>query len=57
MPNIERFVVKFYTGDSSPTIKGNGFDGLRVGETREEAEEFITFINALIESARKDAEW
>jgi hypothetical protein len=47
---VETFVVKHYSGDKRPTIKGNGFDGLEVGEDREEAEEFIKFINGLIEA-------
>lgn len=42
----EPFVVKHYEGDTFPTIKGNGFDGLQVGEDRLEAEEFISWINA-----------
>lgn len=44
----EPFVVKHYVGNAHPSIKGNGFDGLVVGEEREEAEEFITAVNALI---------
>jgi hypothetical protein len=47
---MHKFVVKHYSSDESPTIKGNGFDGLEIGEDREEAEEFITFINSLIEA-------
>lgn len=39
---MEPFVVKHYSADERPTLKGNGFDGLEIGETREEAEEFIT---------------
>lgn len=51
--NIEPFVVKHYYQDLSPTIKGNGFDGLRVGDDREEAEEFVTWVNkALADAAR-----
>ena len=48
MERIELFVVKHYQSDINPTIKGNGFDGLRVGEDREEAEEFVRFINQYI---------
>jgi len=43
---IEPFIVKHYSSDDNPIIKGNSFDGLIVGEDREEAEEFINFINA-----------
>lgn len=50
---MEPFVVKHYASDQRPTIKGNGFDGLEVGEYREEAEEFIAWVNKLIETARR----
>ena len=42
------FVVKHYHTDEHPSIKGNGFDGLQLVCTREEAEEFIAWINARI---------
>lgn len=42
------FVVRHYTEDEGPTIKGNGFDGLRIGEDRDEAEEFIHWVNAAL---------
>lgn len=45
---IEKFIVKHYHGDERPVIKGNSFDGLEIGEDREEAEEFIEFINNII---------
>jgi hypothetical protein len=48
--SVETFVVKHYSSDERPIIKGNGFDGLEVGEDREQAEEFITFVNGLIEA-------
>jgi len=44
----ELFVVKHYTAEDRPTIKGNGFDGLEIGDTREESEAFILFVNNLI---------
>ena len=44
-PPPEPFVVRHYASDDYPSIKGNGFDGLRVGEDREEAEEFIDWVN------------
>ena len=47
-PRPEPFVVKHYTADLRPTIKGNGFDGLEIGESREEAEEFVAWVNARI---------
>ena len=42
------FVIKHYTADLRPTIKGNGFDGLEIGISREEAEEFVAWVNARI---------
>lgn len=43
---IEPFMAKHYVSQARPTIYGNGFDGLEVGETREEAEEFVKWINS-----------
>ncbi len=45
MNETEPFVVKFYSEDGCPSLKGNGFDGLRIGEDREEAEEFVKWLN------------
>lgn len=45
---IEPFVARYYDGDTGPSIKGNGFDGLRVGDTREDTEEFVAWLNAKI---------
>lgn len=42
---IEPFVVKHYGEEPHPCIKGNGFDGLVLGNYREEAEEFVRWIN------------
>ena len=49
---MNRFFVKHYIGDERPTIKGNGFDGLEVGKTRDEAEDFIARVNELIDACR-----
>ena len=46
---MEKFVVKHYTDEPHPTIKGNGFDGLVIGDYKEEAEKFIDFINEKLE--------
>lgn len=46
---IERFYVKHYSSDDRPSIKGNGFDGLTLGEDRREAEEFIRWVNDLLD--------
>ena len=59
---MEKFVVKHYSSEDRPIIKGNGFDGLEIGETREEAEEFIRFVNNLMDQLqyqtdRADANW
>lgn len=43
---IEQFVVKHYSEDERPTIKGNGFDGLEVGTDRDEAQGFVDFVNS-----------
>ena len=45
---MEEFIVKHYVNDKNPSIKGNGFDGLLIGECREEAQEFVDFINRLM---------
>jgi hypothetical protein len=42
---IEPFVVKHYSSEERPSIKGNGFDGLEIGEDRAEAEEFVSWLN------------
>jgi hypothetical protein len=47
---MEKFTIKHYCNDPHPTLKGNGFDGLVIGDYREEAEEFIEFVNKLIEN-------
>ena len=45
----EHFIVKHYTAEEGPVIKGNGFDGLRIGEDREEAEDFVKWVNARLD--------
>lgn len=47
-PLTDAFVVKHYASDERPIIKGNGFDGLEIGENREEAEAFVAWINERI---------
>lgn len=44
----EDFVVKHYSAEGQPTIKGNGFDGIEIGADREEAEGFIKWVNGHI---------
>lgn len=48
LQEVHPFVVRHYTNDERPSIKGNGFDGLEIGENRQEAEEFIAWINKRI---------
>ena len=47
---VEPFVVRHYSGDERPMIKGNGFDGLSVGDERQEAEGFVSWINKRLSS-------
>lgn len=54
-PSPEPFVVKHYSGDEHPVIKGNGFDGLEVGESREDAEEFVAWVNAKLKAPQLPA--
>ena len=42
------FVVRYYTEDHNPVLKGNGFDGLVLGHTLREAEEFVNWVNAAL---------
>lgn len=49
---MEPFVVKHYSTDERPTLKGNGFDGLEIGgDDREEAEVFVAWVNRRIREA------
>lgn len=50
---MEKFFVKHYSSDERPIIKGNGFDGLSIGEERGDAEEFVSFINRELEAANQ----
>ena len=47
----EHFSVKDY-GDGC-ILKGNGFDGLSLGDDRDEAERFVDFINGFISLAQQ----
>jgi hypothetical protein len=47
-PAPEPFVVHHYTENHNPTLKGNGFDGLVLGEDRTEAEEFVNWVNTAL---------
>lgn len=47
-PRADPFYVKHYVGQAHPSIKGNGFDGLTIGDEREEAQEFVDWVNSKI---------
>lgn len=47
-PTSKPFAVRYYTEDHNPTLKGNGFDGLVLGRTLREAEEFVNWVNAAL---------
>lgn len=49
---LDKFIIKQYENEK-PIIKGNGFDGLEIGDDRQEAEEFISFVNFLIDIVNK----
>lgn len=51
---FEPFVVKHYSEDERPSIKGNGFDGLEIGADRKEAQHFIDWINARLAQGPSD---
>lgn len=53
MPAVERFVVKSY--GERPILKGNGFDGIPVGDTREEAQRFVDWLNSILLGASRDS--
>lgn len=44
---MEYFAVKHYTSEKHPFIIGNGFQ-IEIAESRNEAEEFINFVNSQI---------
>jgi hypothetical protein len=51
---LEPFVVKHYAETERPIIKGNGFDGLQVGEDREEVQQFVDWLNARLLPRQRD---
>lgn len=50
---MEKFVIKHYTDQAHPSLKGFGFDGLVIGEYRDEAEEFAEFLNSILEKCER----
>lgn len=53
MSDPEAFVVKHYNEDERPIIKGNGFDGLEIGYDRQEAEEFVQWVNLQLKEVER----
>lgn len=45
---MENFRIKQCDKSERPTLEGNGFDGLEIGGSRGEAEDFISYVNGLI---------
>lgn len=52
LDKLDNFTIKQYENEK-PIIKGNGFDGLEIGDNRQDAEEFISFVNFLIDIVNK----
>lgn len=44
----EQFIVKHYSEDERPILKGHGFDGLTIGNDRQEAQEFLDYLNTML---------
>jgi hypothetical protein len=49
---LEYFTVKHYVSEDFPSVKGNGFDGLFIADSKEEAQLFIDFVNSLIKQIK-----
>lgn len=49
-PDLEPFAVKQY--EDVCIVKGNGFDGQELGTERNDAEDFIGFVNRLVSKAK-----
>ena len=53
---MSEFVIKHYDADQRPILKGHGFDGLEIGNYRDEAEEFIEYVNSRIKHLEQQLE-
>lgn len=47
--SLEEFVIKNYVGHDRPIIKLNNLDELEIGDNQEEGQEFVDFVNMLIQ--------
>lgn len=52
----EQFIVKHYSEDERPTIKGHGFDGLVIGDDRQEAQDFVDYLNTMLRQLQAENE-
>jgi hypothetical protein len=46
---IQLFAIKDGTSATNPRITGNGFDGLQIGASQEEAEAFLSWVNTQLQ--------
>jgi len=47
---VEKFIIKQYPCNANPSIEGNGFNPIPLGDNNDDAEEFIGFVNDLIDT-------
>ena len=52
----EQFIVKHYSEDERPMLKGHGFDGLTIGDDRQEAQEFVDYLNTMLRQQQAEIE-
>ena len=52
----EQFIVKHYSEDERPTLKGHGFDGLVIGDERQEAQDFVDYLNTILRQQQAEIE-
>ena len=52
----EQFIVKHYSEDERPTLKGHGFDGLVIGDDRQEAQDFVDYLNTILRQQQAEIE-
>ena len=52
----EQFIVKHYSEDERPTLKGHGFDGLVIGDDRQEAQDFVDYLNTMLRQQQAEIE-
>ena len=52
----KQFLVKHYAEDERPILKGHGFDGLEIGGDRQEAQEFVDYLNSMLRQQQAEIE-